>query len=545
MLGIYCRISKEKEEGKDRSINDQKELGIQKAKELGLEYKFFIDEGYSGTLENINDRPEFSKLIDDIQDGLITSVYAYDQSRIERNPQVRFVIKKILRENGIKLYTYNGFVDLEDDQSEMLGDIVSIMNQYYVKLTTRKVKSVLHRNAKEGKAHSSIYPYGYAKDENGYLVIDEEEAKIVKRVYSDSLNGIGMNKIAENLSAEGVLTRYNKIGKGVIKTKNKYTGEITTTKKTDITWSGNSVRGIIKNTIYKGVRNFGGKQYDSPIIIEPDYWQTVNENLKKNRNNSGKKVSHKYLLKGVLECGVCGRNMYGRTRTNKKDNYYLCSSKRYKKLNCGNRSINIDVIEQYVWHIVLRDKDIRKERAEKSNEEKEMKIIMLKDKIESLKGELLRIDGKIKNAIKLALDFEGDKRLIQEAQNLRVEELDVKLNLKNAIDELDFERKSDTLVKEFIKDIRNSESYNAPFNKRLELIKKYITRIGIHYNPEVQFFFLAINFKFSGFKQIFKLQGDEKFIKDTRKGIETIKPEAARMDRVDEIASELELKYLG
>src|SRR5690606_34351003 len=116
--------------------------GIEKAEELSLKYNVYTDEGYSGTLENIDDRPQFSKLIDDIQDGKITAVYTFDQSRLERNPQVRYVIKKILKENNIKLYTDNGYVDLEDDQSEMLGDMLSIMNQYYVKLTTRKVKSV-------------------------------------------------------------------------------------------------------------------------------------------------------------------------------------------------------------------------------------------------------------------------------------------------------------------------------------------------------------------------------------------------------------------
>ena len=61
MLGIYCRISREKEAGKDRSIADQKALGIELAQKHRTEYKVYIDEGYSGTLENIKDRPAFSK----------------------------------------------------------------------------------------------------------------------------------------------------------------------------------------------------------------------------------------------------------------------------------------------------------------------------------------------------------------------------------------------------------------------------------------------------------------------------------------------------
>lgn len=217
----------------------------------------------------------------------------------------------------------------------------------------------MHRNAKEGKAHSSIYPYGYTKDENGFLVINEDEAKVVRRIYRDSLNGIGTNKIAENLTNEGIPTRYNKIGKGFIQTVNKDTGKITKTKKSDIRWSGNTIRSIIKNTIYKGERKFGGNIYESPAVFDPKYWDKVNNNLSKNRNNSGKKVEHKYLLKGVLECGVCDRNMYGRSRISKKDHYYMCSSKRFKHLNCGNRSINIDFFEFWLWSYLIHQKPIK------------------------------------------------------------------------------------------------------------------------------------------------------------------------------------------
>ena len=82
MLAIYCRISKEKEEGKDRSINDQKQLGIDLANDLNIPYKVFIDEGISGTLP-IEKRPEFSLLLDEIENHKFTHLYAYDQSRLE------------------------------------------------------------------------------------------------------------------------------------------------------------------------------------------------------------------------------------------------------------------------------------------------------------------------------------------------------------------------------------------------------------------------------------------------------------------------------
>jgi site-specific DNA recombinase len=100
MLGIYARISKEKELGKDRSINDQIKSGKDLAEKLNLNYEIYIDEGYSGTLD-IEERPELIKLVDDILSKKITYVFAYDQSRLERNKDVWAKLYNLFR--GCKL----------------------------------------------------------------------------------------------------------------------------------------------------------------------------------------------------------------------------------------------------------------------------------------------------------------------------------------------------------------------------------------------------------------------------------------------------------
>jgi site-specific DNA recombinase len=497
MLGIYCRISREKEEGKDRSINDQQKLGIEKAKELGETYKVYIDAGVSGTLD-IEKRPAFSNLIDDILNLEITSVYVFDQSRIERNPEVRFTILKILKENGIKLYTSSGEVDLFDSEAEMMGNIMSVMNQYYVTITKKKIKSVLRRNIEEGKVHS-VPAYGYKKDENGFLVIDEKESDLIERIYNDSLNGVGTNKIAENLNKEGVLTRYNKIGKGTLRIKNKYTNKITYKNKTDIKWSGNTIRSIITNQIYKGVRIFSGEEYKSPIIIEVGLWQKVNDNLPKNRNNSGKKVDHKYLLKGMLECGFCGKNMYGRTRTNKKDHYYMCSSKRYKDLNCGNRSVNIDFIERYIWEVVLDDyhvvNDLKKVNPD-DNKIKDLseKEVQIKSEINSIKKEITKIN---QLAIKGVLDIEEAKKE-KENRNSILE--DKRKILKNTNEEMEFELNAIQLRKTIGIDIDKVRA-DTPYNKKKELLFKYISRVYIKYNKNIRHYYLTVRFKTNTIEQ--------------------------------------------
>ncbi len=224
-LGIYCRISRTKE-GNDLSILDQKQKGIKKARELGLPFELYIDEGISGTSDKIEDRPEFERFIGDVTNGTLSAVFAYDQSRFERNPQVRFLINDIFKKHNISYFTeLDGLVDLNNPQTEFFGDLLSVINKYHVTLTKIKVKSALKARVESGKAHS-ILPYGYKKDINSALVIDEEESEVIKKIYDLSLSGIGTRSIAAYLNETGVPTRYNKIKNGTISTRNKYTGKV-------------------------------------------------------------------------------------------------------------------------------------------------------------------------------------------------------------------------------------------------------------------------------------------------------------------------------
>lgn len=521
MLGIYCRISREKEEGKDRSIADQKALGIELAQRLVTGYEVYIDEGYSGTLENIEDRPAFSKMIDDIQEGIIDSVFVFDQSRLERNPQIRYVIKKIFKENNIKLFTQNGEVQSNNDEEEMFGDLMSVYNQYYVKITSKKIKSVLRRNAKEGKAHSSIFPYGYGKDDKGYLIVNEEEAEIVKRIYHESLQGLGTNKIAERLNDDGILTRYNKISKGTIKVKNRYTKKISERDKTEIKWAGNTVRGIIKNPIYKGERHFGGDIFDAPIIIISELWEEVNNHLPRNSNNSGKKVDHKYLLKGLLECAYCGRNMYGRTRVNKKDNYYMCSSKRLKDKNCGNKSINIDVLDDFIWSAIFNEYEIKNAILRDESESDIDKLTVLNEEIKGLEKEKNIYLNEKKRAIELVIKGtlkEDEVIQIIDANDSKVVDIDIRI--ENLKEELKFENRATELKKELSLDIQLFKE-ETPFNKRQEKIKKYIQRIRVYFDKEIQYYYITVKFHTQSNIKVYPLNGSSTAIRNYLKGNKT------------------------
>ena len=490
-LGIYCRNSKVKEDGKGRSISNQKHIGIKKASALKMQYELYVDEGISGASDEIKDRPEFERLLNDIAQGNIKAVFAYDQSRFERNPKVRFVINKLFKDCDVEYYTHvDGLVDLYDPQAELFGDMQSVFNKYHVTMTKIKVKSVLKQRAEEGKAHG-ILPYGYSKDANGKIIIDKNEAIIIKRIFSLSLKGTGTRSIASLLNRDSIPTRYNKLSHGTLSVKNRYTKVITTKDKKDIKWSGNTIRNIITNTIYKGERVFSNQVINVPAILEPEYWTKANLNLANNANNTGKKVVHRYLLKGLIRCAVCGRNMYGRSRESKKDHFYMCSSKRLGEANCGNRSINIDKIENFIWEQLFAKKgfltSLETEFKYNKNELQLIKENMINEKktIEALNTERQRgIDLRVKGLIN-DNDLQNISRRyelnIKEA-TLRLKDLDTKYNnmiqgeelIKNFKDNFvdyttmtSFEQKRN-VVNEFIKDIKIGFVNDSHFNIDIE-----------------------------------------------------------------------------
>lgn len=486
MLAIYARISREKEDGKDRSINDQVQTGKELAKKLNLSCEVYIDEGYSGTLD-IEDRPELMRLVEDILSKKITHVFAYDQSRLERNKDVWSKLYGIFQDKKVKLsFKDNPEFDFESDENFLFSHITSLINNFYAKVASSKIKSVLARNIQDGKVHAKS-AFGYTKDENGYLIIDEGESKIVERIYEMSLQGKGTDKIAETLNYEGIPTSYNKHDKGgIYKIRDRYNPTFITEKnKSDAKWRGKTIQGIIKNTLYKGERFWKGNYYNAPAIFSEVYWQKVNDNLQKNRNNTGKKVEHKYLLKGIIKCS-CGRNMYGRSRVNKRDHTYICSSRRIKGENCGNRAINIDKIEDIIWeHFFIKDELLKllNEASKSGNSVLENLLFergLLEKKLENNEKGKQSLIRSVMN------DVFTDDEVKPEIEKIRNENRKIKLQISEIELRIsnfkDFER----LVVETKEDFKQY-SLETDFEVKRNLVHKYIEKIIVAYNDIPEF----------------------------------------------------------
>lgn len=495
MLAIYTRLSREDEYS--NSIDNQIREGEMFAKEFEFDnFQVYNEgEGLSGGLE-IEYRPELNKLVNDIVSGVVTAVWYRSQSRLERNTFTFQTFVHIVKKAKVDVYVGDKLVDYNDANTFFQSTISSAFNQLTKDLQSQQTKKAIKLNFLDGKTHG-ISPYGYTKGDNNKLVIDEEEADIIKRIYDLSLKGVGTNKIAEIFNNEGIQTRYNKIGKGTITTTNKFTKRKKITLKKDIRWAGNTVRGVIINSINKGLRLSGGEEYKVEAIIDEDYWQLVNDNLSKNRNNSGKRVSHKYLLKGFITCGKCSRNMYGKTRVSKKDNYYMCSSKRIKNENCKNRSINIDKFDAFIFDLLEREEFGRMAAYEYLNKENVSELILdLENKFKNEEKRKEKLKTKKKNLLRLAMkefisdeDFNNENNILLKriksseevikALGREIKNLKITIESKNTI----------------IEDWRDVVLNDLSFTRKRELINDTIDRIYVFFDTKSRKYRIGVKYK--------------------------------------------------
>ena len=443
MLAIYCRISKDGFE--KRSIETQQAKGVEFANNLKLKYRVYIDRGLSGGSSR-EGRPELDKMLTDVEEGIITSIYLANQDRIARSEVLWFEIANIVINYKVKIYENGVLFDLNESSEYTMRGIKSIFDADERRKTSKRFKDVLKRNAEQGRRFSFIQ-FGYAEDIDKKLKIDEKNSEIIKLIFEMSLNGKGVQTIAEHLNQMEIKTAY------ALHTNNKKTfttrhGKIK--EKKDVKWVGNTIKTIINNPIYKGQRYWSGKYYPVPAIFEEWYWEKVNENLKNNSNNKGIPVKHTYLLKGLIRCGKCGSNYYGRTRVaigdkKPKDHYYMCSSKRRSEKNCGNRSVSIDALDTLIWfHLIYggRMKEMIELSLNKSDSNKRLielqtkhtnllskseSLISQKDKIAEAIGlgiitlsDAYNQNNKIKfEILKVENDISNIKRLINEVSEFK------------------------------------------------------------------------------------------------------------------------------
>ena len=200
IAALYCRLSRDDEYmGESMSIQSQRTMLAQYAKNNGFnEYSYYVDDGFTGT--NF-DRPDFQRMITDIENGLIDTVIVKDLSRLGREYlKTGYYTEIFFPDNDIR------FIAVNDNVDSMVGEndftpFKNIINEWYAKDTSRKVRSAIRARARNGEYTGSRPAFGYKKEEGNchQLIPDEETAPIVQEMFQMALEGTRCYDIAQHL----------------------------------------------------------------------------------------------------------------------------------------------------------------------------------------------------------------------------------------------------------------------------------------------------------------------------------------------------------
>ena len=343
---LYTRLSSDDDlEGDSNSIKNQKLLLSEYAKENKFRnIRYYIDDGYSGS--NF-ERPAFKRLLNDIENGEISTVIVKDMSRFGRDHiLVGYYTKYYFPDADVRFIAIHDQMDTETNPDDDIIPFKNILNEMYAKDCSKKVRAVVRAKGNAGKHISYLPPLGYMKDpeDKEKWIVEHIGASIVKEIFALCLKGYGPTQIARILTERGIDTPVVHFHKYKLPTALKLRED------SDI-WNAKTIAGILENMEYLGhTVNFrfykksykSKKKYENPrdkwvifentqeAIIDQETFDTV-QRIRDGRRRPTE-MGEMNILSGMLYCADCGEKMYlCRCTTVKQAEYFNCSTYRKKK----------------------------------------------------------------------------------------------------------------------------------------------------------------------------------------------------------------------
>ena len=423
----YLRLSTE--DG-DKEVSDsivsQRSIIENKINELGNEFElvdFYIDDGYTGLNTN---RPSFQRMLQDIENGKINTIITKDLSRLSRNSfEANYYIELYFLERNVRYISILDNVDtyIKNSNNDMI-QFKTLINDWYSKDISRKVKSGVWARKEKGLYLSSRAPYGYnkSKTNKNQLVINQEQAAIVRLIFEKFDSGETQKNIADFLKENKTLAPSSYNDKGILR-KNVYNWDSAVSK-------------ILKNKVYLGHTEYGKRinlSYKSEKVkyIPRDEWKIVknthepiiDEELfervqrKLNLKKKTKRKKFDWLLNGLVYCKECGSQMvlkveYTSSGTIKSKRIHCVEGiRKNSKIFCNRKSKGIN--EEALTRIVLKNiaSKIEKIMNTKKLENlilaqyKENNTKMFDDTIKSYEKQLVKIE---KNITSLYEDYRNE-----------------------------------------------------------------------------------------------------------------------------------------
>ena len=367
ITALYCRLSQEDSlEGESNSITNQRKILEAFARENHFtNLTWFVDDGYSGTSMN---RPGFQKMLEEIENDRVSTVIVKDLSRFSRNSAMAgMYINFTFAEHSVRFIAINDNYDSIDPNSvdNDFAGIKNWFNEFYARDTSRKIRAVNKAKGERGERLTVNVPYGYRKnpDDTKEWIIDEEAARVVRKIFALCMEGRGPSQIADQLEKERVLnpTAYKqKEGRSTPHP----------TPENPYHWDKNTIVNILERMEYIGATvNFktysnsiwDKKQRENPMenrkifygthpaIISQEVFDKVQEiRQQRHRRTATGKSS---MFSGLVFCADCKQRMYYSTTSyfEKRQDFFVCSNYRSNRGSCSAHFIRAVTLETVVW----------------------------------------------------------------------------------------------------------------------------------------------------------------------------------------------------
>lgn len=327
ITALYERLSRDDEmvSGDSESIIHQKQMLETYAAQHGFtNCAHYTDDGWSG---GNFDRPDWKRLIADIEAGKVGCVIAKDMSRIGRDYlQVGYFTEVLFHEKSVRFIAIGNGVDSADQNTGEFAPFINIMSEWYLRDCSRKVTAVLRARGMSGKHTTNHAVYGYRKDPNdpSHWVIDEEAAEVVRRIFRLTIEGNGPYQIAHMLADEQVERPSYYLAQ-----RGQGTHQANNDKSSPYAWRGATVAAILERPEYMGhtvnFRSYKESYKDKRAIQRPPEEWTIFENtheaivdektwhlaqeLRKTVRRTDT-VGEANPLTGLMYCADCGAKMY-------------------------------------------------------------------------------------------------------------------------------------------------------------------------------------------------------------------------------------------
>ncbi|PUF85793.1 MULTISPECIES: recombinase family protein [unclassified Geobacillus] len=453
---LYIRVSTEDQARDGYSIQMQKEKLHAYCVSQGWDIEgFYIDDGYSAKdLE----RPAMKRMIENIKQGLIDCVLVYRLDRLTRSVLDLHNLLKLFDEHDCKFKSATEVYDTTTATGRMFITFVAALAQWERENTAERVKANMQQMVHEGKYPGGKVNFGYRLEEKK-IVIDEQEAAIVRKMFDLYLEGNGDNRTATLLNRMGHRTRLGRM------------------------WTGKQVRDILTNQVYIGRFFYMDEYHDGiiPPIIEREKFETAQKMREGRRGKHPRQVASDYIFSGVLRCARCGRVMPGKLSNHTKKNgiyarrKYTCRG-TFTKL-CDMPMLDEQAIEEVFLRYIREMRDASAASEVAASYEQDSGHISRQ--IQDIETQLDEIKKRRK---RLQLAFANEVISLEELKELTSEDRKIEKELQNKLEELKGQEESGELSPQELTEIlmQFEENWNHLSDKeKKNLVSMFIKEIYV------------------------------------------------------------------